>query len=244
MKKCKGVILAGGSGTRLYPLTKVTNKTLLPVGKEPMIMHMLEIFQLSGIDDVMIVSNSEHMDHVVRLLGSGKSHGFSITYRIQDEANGIAAALSLCKDFAASSKLAVILGDNIFENVHEVANPIHKFMNNNDDYHLLVKEVNDPTRFGVAVYDDFGSVKDIVEKPKNPPSNDAVVGVYMYTPEVFDVIDRLTPSKRGEYEISDVNSYFVKKRKGSLTKITCDWIDAGTHESYRLANEMMWRKSI
>lgn len=239
MKK-KGIVLAGGSGTRLYPLTKVTNKALLPIGEQPMIMHILDVFKLSDIKDIMIVTNTEHMDHIVRLLGSGREFGYNLTYKIQDTANGIAAALGLCSDFARDSKIAVLLGDNIFENKNELSDTINVFMNSDSDYHFFTKQVPDPQRFGVAKYNSNNQIVDIIEKPTTPPSNDAVVGLYLYSNEVFQVIETLSPSSRGEYEISDVNSFFVKNRKGSSTKVQGDWVDAGTHESYKKANKMIW----
>lgn len=239
MTKKKGIILAGGAGTRLAPLTKVTNKCLLPMGKKPMINHILDVLICSGITDVMIVTSPDHMGHIVSLLGSGAEFDCSFTYKIQDKSNGIAAALGLCEDFARGSKIAVILGDNIFEDVTEPGPAMKAFFESDDDYHLFFKEVPNPQRFGVPVFDAAGKIIEIVEKPKEPPNNLAVTGLYMYTDEVFDIIKTLSPSPRGEYEISDVNTFFVKNRKGSATTVECEWIDAGTFESYQKANIMV-----
>jgi len=238
----KGIILAGGTGSRLYPITKVTNKCLLPVGKEPMIFRMLDIFRKSNIEDIMLVTGPEHMGDVISLLGSGAEHGCSMTYKVQDEANGIAAALGMCSSFAKGEKFSVILGDNIFGDNKEISDEIINFDFLCEDYRLFTKSVLDPQRFGVPILDQNGKVIDIIEKPKNPPCNRAIVGLYCYTDEVFEVIKTLKPSARGEYEISDVNSWMVRNRHGSLVDIKCEWIDAGTHDSYRKANEMIWNK--
>lgn len=235
----KGVILAGGTGSRLMPLTKVTNKSLLPIGEKPMVCRMLDLFLASKIDDIMLITGPEHMGQVISLLGSGAEYGCSITYRVQDSANGIAAALKLCRNFCANEKFAVILGDNIFESHSRLSESIKEFSENEESYRLFAKEVPDPQRFGVPVYKNE-KVIDIIEKPKNPKSNKAIVGLYCYSPEAFSVINALAPSARGEYEISDVNSWFVKNRRGSIVELTCGWVDAGTHDSYRKANEMVW----
>jgi len=238
----KGIILAGGVGTRLYPLTKITNKCLLPIADKPMICHILELMTLSGIDDIMMITGPDNAGRVMSLLGSGSEYSCSITYRIQDKADGIAAALKLCKGFVGDEKFAVFLGDNIFSDYSNIHTQIREFYSSKDEYRLFIKKVADPHRFGVAVFDDNGNVIDIIEKPKNipPPSDKAVVGLYCYTSEVFEIIDTLTPSERKEYEISDVNSWLVKNKKGSFSEINCGWIDAGTHDSYRKANEMIW----
>ena len=235
----KGIILAGGTGSRLSPLTKVTNKCLLPVGNSPMIYRMIDLFVSSGISDIMLVTGPEHMGQVISLLGSGKEKNCSMTYKVQDTANGIAAALKLCKNFCNSDKFAVILGDNIFDDHVAISKSIKDFQKSADSYRLFAKSVPDPQRFGVPVYENE-KIIDIVEKPKNPKSNKAIVGLYCYSPEAFDVIDTLEPSARGEYEISDVNSWFVKNRNGCVVDVLCGWVDAGTHESYKKANEMIW----
>jgi len=236
----KGIILAGGTGSRLYPITRVTNKCLLPVGKEPMIFRMLDIFKKSNIEDVMLITGPEHMGDVISVVGSGSEHGCSMTYKVQDTANGIAAALGMCSSFAKGDKFVVILGDNIFSDNDEVSSLIKDFNELHEEYRLFTKKVPDPQRFGVPVINQDGKVIDILEKPNIPPSDRAIIGLYCYTDEVFDVIKTLKPSQRGEYEISDVNSWLVKNRRGSLVDVKCEWIDAGTHESYKRANEILW----
>ncbi len=238
----KGIILAGGTGSRLYPLTKVTNKSLLPIGDSPMLYRMINLLTLSGISDIMLITGPEHMGQVISLLGSGADLGCSMTYRVQDVANGIAAALKLCRNFCAQEKFAMILGDNIFSDHSAIAGQVKAFGESSDDYLLFAKEVPDPHRFGVPVYRG-DKVVDIIEKPSIPPCNKAIVGLYCYTVEAFEVIDTLRPSARGEYEISDVSSWFVKNKKGNIFDVECEWIDAGTHESYRKANEIIWRAS-
>lgn len=236
----RGIILAGGTGLRLQPLTSVTNKCLLPVGKKPLICHCIDILVESGIEDIMLITGPEHMGHVTSLLGSGINYDCQLTYRVQDKADGIAAALKLCKNFVANEKFVVLLGDNLFSDKNELTTEIKKFMKSSDDYKLFTKSVADPHRFGVALYNN-GKIVDIVEKPKDPPSDQAIVGVYCYTHNVFDIIKDLKMSARGEYEITDVNSHLVKNNSGDHYQLKCEWIDAGTHDSYRKANEMIWR---
>jgi glucose-1-phosphate thymidylyltransferase len=235
----KGIILSAGPGTRLLPLTKVTNKCLLPVGQLPMMIHCLNLLVEAKITEIMLISSIDHIGQVISLLGSGSGYGCSITYKIQDKLDGIASALKLCKDFVGNDKCAVILGDNIFEDSKPLSKAIEEFSTSPDSYALFAKEVPDPHRFGVPVIVN-DKVVDIVEKPKNPPCNKAIVGLYCYTNEVFDIIDGLQPSQRGEYEISDVNSKMVKNKNGKIIDVTCEWVDAGTHESYMKANQMFW----
>lgn len=238
----KGIILAGGVGSRLYPLTKATNKCLLPVGGVPMVYRMIDLFTASGIEDIMLITGTEHAGQAISLLGSGADLKCSMTYRVQDKANGIASALKLCKSFCANEKFVVILGDNIFSSHDLISKEIVEFKDSPDSFKLFAKKVPDPHRFGVPVYDSNGRVVDIVEKPKVPPCDKAIVGLYCYTSEAFDVIEDLQPSPRGEYEISDVSAWFVKNRTGKVFDIDCDWVDAGTQDSYRKANEMVWEK--
>jgi glucose-1-phosphate thymidylyltransferase len=235
----KGVILAGGTGSRLYPLTKSTNKCLLPIATKPMVYHVLELMTSSGIDDIMLITGPENAGQVMNLLGSGLDYSCSLTYRIQDKANGIAAAVNLCKSFVGNSKFTVLLGDNIFSDFSKLASQIREFYSSKDEFRLFLKEVIDPQRFGVPIYLN-DEVVDIIEKPKSPPSNKAIVGLYCYSSNVFDVIEGLKPSSRGEYEISELNSYLVKNCSGSFFDVECEWVDAGTHESYKKANEMIW----
>ena len=238
----KGIILAGGTGSRLTPLTKVTNKHLLAVWKKPMIYYPLEKLLEAGIKDILIVSGSEHSGHFLRLLGSGKEFKARFTYEIQDEAGGIAQALSLAEDFADGNNVAVILGDNIFED--SLSNEIKLFKKGAE---IFLKEVKDANRFGVAEIIN-GRVAGIEEKPKKPKSNYAVTGFYLYDPDVFGVIKKLKPSKRGELEITDVNNHYVKKGLMQYSVIKGFWSDAGTFESlYRASKairELSLRKRI
>lgn len=231
----KGVILAGGTGSRLYPLTKVTNKHLLPVGRYPMIYHAIARLAETGISEVLIVTGTEHIGDVVGLLGSGRSFGLEFTYRVQDEAGGIAQALGLAEGFVGSDRCVVILGDNIFE--HSIAPHVARFASQQRGARVLLKEVDDPRRFGVATID-RGKVVEIEEKPKNPKSNYVVTGVYMYDSSVFDIIRTLRPSARGELEITDVNNAYIRKGLLEYDIIEGWWTDAGTPESLLRANTL------
>lgn len=233
----KGVILAGGTGSRLYPLTKVTNKHLLPVGKKPMILHPLERMVSAGLDEIVLVTGTEHMGDMVNLLGSGTSYGCSLTYRVQDQAGGIAQALGLCERFVGDDDCMVILGDNMF------TDDLDQFIGwftaaDSSEAMILLKEVDDPERFGVAeVVED--KVVSIEEKPSKPKSNLAVTGLYIYGPEVFSVIKTLKPSDRGELEVTDINNHFVTKGAMEWGILPGGWTDAGTFESLQAANLMM-----
>jgi glucose-1-phosphate thymidylyltransferase len=231
----KGVILAGGAGSRLYPLTRVTNKHLLPVGDRPMIYHPIEKMREAGINRILIVTGVEHMGAIVGLLGSGKEFNCEFTYRVQDEAGGIAQALSLAEDFAAGGPLTVILGDNIFED--SIISAVVRFIAQGKGAGLLLKEVDDPERFGVAeIVGD--RVVGIEEKPKQPKSNYAVTGVYFYDSQVFDIIRGLKPSARGEYEISDVNNAYLEADQLTFAMLEGWWTDAGTFPSLARANAL------
>jgi glucose-1-phosphate thymidylyltransferase len=236
----KGVILAGGTGSRLYPLTKITNKHLLPVYNKPMIYFPLQTLIETGVKDILIVSGKEHAGDFLRLLGSGKEFGVRFTYEIQDEAGGIAQALSLAENFADNDKLIVILGDNIIEDsIKDYAEKFRK----DDSAFIFLKEVPDPERFGVAELNGQ-KVVSIEEKPKKPKSNFAVTGIYMYPFEVFDVIKTLKPSPLGELEITDVNNYFIKKGKLKAVFLNGFWSDAGTFESLFRATKLVKERFI
>ncbi|PIR21594.1 MAG: spore coat protein [Deltaproteobacteria bacterium CG11_big_fil_rev_8_21_14_0_20_47_16] len=234
----KGVILAGGTGSRLLPLTKVTNKHLLPVGKKPMIYYPLEILLEAGITQIAVVTGTDHMGDVVNLLGSGKEFGARFTYKVQDEAGGIAQALALIEDFAHGDSVAVILGDNIFEK--RFGNIIRNFSETNNGAHLFLKEVPDPQRFGVAEIRD-GRIVHIHEKPKNPRSSYAVTGLYLYDQTVFNIINNLKPSDRGEYEITDVNNVYLEQGNLGYDIVDGWWTDAGTFESLNFANKLAYK---
>jgi glucose-1-phosphate thymidylyltransferase len=232
----KGIILAGGTGSRLFPLTKVTNKHLLPVGKEPMIFHPVRKLTEAGIAEILIVTGVDHMGDVVNLLGSGKDFGCRFTYKVQDEAGGIAQALGLAENFAGQDPLCVILGDNIFQD--SIAPYVKAFAEQKTGARLLLKQVHDPQRYGVAEV--VGAkVVGIEEKPKAPKSDLAVVGIYFYDATVFDVIRTLKPSKRGELEITDVNNHFLKAGNLQCDRLQGWWTDAGTFESLAHANELV-----
>ena len=232
----KGVILAGGTGSRLFPLTKVTNKHLLPVGNEPMIFHPVHKLVEAGITEILIVTGVDHMGDVVNLLGSGKEFGCRFTYKVQDEAGGIAQALGLAENFAGNDSMAVILGDTLFQ---DALTPfVAKFRAQGAGARLLLKKVHDPQRYGVAEVDG-GRVTKIVEKPKEPKSDLAVVGVYFYDATVFGAIRELKPSKRGELEITDVNNHYLNAGALQWDQLEGWWTDAGTFESLHAANALV-----
>ena len=232
----KGVILAGGSGSRLYPLTKVTNKHLLPVYDKPMIYYPLQTLIDAGISDILIVSGRGHAGHFLELLGSGNEFGVKLTYEIQEEAGGIAQALHLAEDFAKGDDIAVILGDNIFEGGFK-----KEFDNFEDGAKIFLKEVPDANRFGVAEIEG-SSVVSIEEKPKNPKSNYVVTGLYLYDTMVFKIISTLKPSDRGELEITDVNNSYIKNNKMAFSIVEGFWSDAGTFESLFRTSELVKNK--
>jgi glucose-1-phosphate thymidylyltransferase len=234
----RGVALAGGKGTRLGELTKVTNKHLLPVGPSPMIYYPLRKLVGAGVTDILLVSGTEHMGDFVELLGSGRELQCHLSYRVQDEAGGIAQALGLAEQFSRDSHLAVILGDNIFFDplgpmlVAASAKPDHAW--------VALKAVPDPGRYGVAeVKGD--RIVGVEEKPKQPKSDLAVAGIYLYPPDVFEVIKTLKPSWRGELEITDVNRYYLEKNRLGFSRLESYWTDAGTFESLQHANELVWK---
>jgi glucose-1-phosphate thymidylyltransferase len=228
----KGIILAGGTGSRLYPLTKVTNKHLLPVGRKPMIYHPIEKLTEAGIEEILIVTGVDHMGDIVNLLGSGKAFQCRFTYKVQDEAGGIAQALGLAENFAGQDQTVIILGDNIFQD--KLTPFVKKFAAQKKGAKVLVKEVSDPQRFGVIELKG-DKVVSIEEKPKKPKSNFAVTGVYFYDREVFRIVKGLKPSGRGELEITDVNNAYLKRGELTYDVLSGWWSDAGTFESLEKA---------
>ncbi len=235
----RGVILAGGTGSRLRPLTKITNKHLLPVGHKPMIYYPIEKLTSIGIEQILIVTGVEHMGDVVGLLGSGKEFGCQFTYKVQDEAGGIAQALGLAESFA--QRLAVILGDNIFQaNLKEYAD---RFMAQKAGARVLLKQVSSPERFGVAEISD-GKIIGIEEKPKKPKSDYIVTGIYFYDASVFDIIRTLKPSARGELEITDVHNAYMSKNQLAYDILDGWWSDAGTFESLNHVNELVAKEPL
>ena len=232
----KGVILAGGTGSRLFPLTKVTNKHLLPVGRVPMIFHPIKKLTEAGIEEILIVTGVEHMGDVVNLLGSGCEFGCRFTYKVQDQAGGIAQALGLAENFSSGSPVCVILGDNVFED--SIAPFAERFLEQKVGARLVLKQVPDPQRYGVAELRG-DRIAGIEEKPKRPKSDMAVTGIYFYDGGVYEVIRTLRPSARGELEITDVNNHYL--REGALRYDVFEgwWTDAGTFDSLRAANELV-----
>jgi glucose-1-phosphate thymidylyltransferase len=232
----KGVILAGGKGTRLHPLTKATNKHLLPVGREPMVYHPLRQLIAAGIGEVLVVTSTEHMGDIVNCLGSGAEFGCALTYRVQETAGGIAHALALAEGFAGGDRIAVVLGDNVFE--YSIAPYAHRFAEQKAGARVLLKEVGDPERYGVAALDEH-HVIEIEEKPSKPRSSLAVVGLYFYDAEVFDIIRGVKPSARGELEITAVNNEYIARHRLEYDVCHGRWTDAGTFESYLEANKLL-----
>ena len=242
----KGVILAGGNGTRLMPLTKAVNKHLLPVGGKPMLQHCVEKMVEAKVGEIMVVTGGEHLGGIAEFLGSGKDFGCGITYRVQEAAGGIAQALSLAEGFVRSGEsMCVLLGDNIFKSsMVPLAGTYAKQLCNGAM--VVLKQVPDPERFGVATIGIIGrgdktepGIVEIVEKPKNPKSSYAVTGIYFYDSRVFDIIRMCKPSARGEMEITDVNNLYIQARQMGHVVMEGWWTDAGTHESYRKANELV-----
>ncbi len=242
----KGLVCAGGEATRLGELTHITNKHLLPVGQWPMVYYSLELLQKAGIREVLVVTGQRHGGDFIRLLGDGRKRArgggeplfdLDLTYKVQTESGGIAQVVAMAERFAAGDKLVVCLADNIFQYAEVEA--IREFIEHQPTgARIFLKDVPDPERFGVPVFDEDGRILDIVEKPgvldtryAQPPSTAAVVGLYLYDADVYDIIRTLEPSARGEYEITDVNRAYAER--GDLTHhfVTGWWKDAGTHES-------------
>ena len=234
----KGVILAGGMGTRLRPLTKVTNKHLLPIYDKPMIYYPLMLLKDAGIIDIMIVTGGESIGDFLRLIGSGTEFGLNITYKCQEGSGGIPVALGLAKDFV-DDKCTVILGDNISD--VNLGKHIEEFMKGGKGAHIFLKKVDDPKRFGIANVVD-GIVVDVIEKPENPPTDLAITGIYIFDKKVFDIIPNLEPSGRGELEITDVIRNYMKTSNLSHSVIDGIWMDAGTFESLFEASKIMYEK--
>jgi glucose-1-phosphate thymidylyltransferase len=238
----KGVVLAGGTGSRLYPLTRVTNKHLLPVYDKPMLYCPLQTLVDAGIQDILIVTGGNNAGDFLRLLRNGKDFGLKqLSFAYQEGESGIADALRLAEPFAAEEKICVILGDNILESSIRTAR--EKFDKQTEGALILLKEVPDPERFGVPMFDGSRLVK-IEEKPKLPPSPYAVIGVYFYDATVFDRVRTLRPSGRGEFEITDVNNSYLRDGQLSYEKIDGGWTDAGTFESLWRATKMVREKAL
>ncbi|MFH1868581.1 MAG: sugar phosphate nucleotidyltransferase [Candidatus Omnitrophota bacterium] len=237
----KGVILAGGLGTRLYPLTLVSNKHLLPVYNRPMIYYPIQTLVDAGIEDIMLVTGGNNAGDFLRLLGSGKDFGLKhIEYTYQKGEGGIADALRLAEDFVDGEKVVVVLGDNIIEK--SIRKFVEKFKKQKEGSRILIKKVEDPERFGVVEFKN-GMILNIVEKPKKPRTDYVVTGIYMYDSEVFNIVKGLKPSKRKELEITDVNNAYIKQGKMHYDKLPGFWTDSGTFESLLRANNLAARKT-
>lgn len=237
----KGVILAGGLGKRLYPLTKITNKHLLPIFSRPMIYYPIEVLVDAGIKDILIVTGGNHAGEFLRLLGNGHQFGLKhINYTYQEGEGGIAKALSLAEHFADNEKIVVILGDNIIEK--DIKRPVEDFKKQTRGAKILVKKVPDPERFGVVEFNKKRRISKIVEKPKKPKSDYIVTGIYMYDNKVFDIIKTLKPSKRGELEITDVNNAYLKNGELTYNILKGWWTDSGTFGSLLRANILAAKK--
>jgi len=233
----KGVVLAGGLGTRLYPLTKVTNKHLLPVYDQPMIYYPIKTLINAGIDDIMIVTGGNSAGDFLRLLGNGKDFGLRhLNYAYQEGEGGIADALSLVEHFADDEPICVVLGDNIIEG--NIRSACENYRSQGGGAKILLKKVDDAQRFGVPEIDGDRVVR-IEEKPKEPKSDFAVIGIYFYDATVFNVIKTLVPSDRGELEITDVNNYYIDRGEMTWAELDGWWTDAGTFESLQRASNMV-----
>jgi glucose-1-phosphate thymidylyltransferase len=244
----RGVVLAGGNGTRLLPLTKITNKHLLPVGRKPMIFYPVQKLVDAGITDILVVTGTEHMGDIVGCLGSGKDFGCTFTYKVQDEAGGIAQALGLARGFCYGERMCVILGDNIFED--DLSIWVNEYNKQERGARIILKLVTNLDRFGIAVTDKDNKLREIVEKPngkeldrlhenKEYKGFHAVTGIYFYDQRVFDIIDTLKPSDRGELEITDVNNKYLEWGELQYSIMEKGWTDAGTHHSLWFANQMI-----
>ena len=233
----KGIILAGGLGTRLYPMTKVTNKHLLPVYDKPMIYFPIQTLINAGIDDILIVTGGNNAGDFLRLLGNGKEFGLKhINYTYQEGEGGIAEALRLAEFFASGEKICVVLGDNIIEK--NIRKAVDNFRRQKEGAKILLKKVPDPQRFGVAELEGDRIVR-IEEKPKKPKSHYAVIGIYLFDQEVFNIIKTLKPSDRGELEITDVNNAYIENGLMTWDILEGWWTDAGTFESLLRANQLV-----
>jgi len=239
----KGIVLAGGFGTRLMPLTKVVNKQLLPVYNKPLIYYPILTLKQAGIREILVISGPGHAGQLLDLLGSGKELGVDLSYDIQEEPKGIAHGLAIAEDFADNSGIALILGDNIFED--DLKKAVKDFKAQEKGAKIIIKKVPDPKRFGVVKFNNKGDkIIKVIEKPKNPPTNWMVTGFYLYDNQVFNVIRKLKPSARGEYEITDVNNFYIKEGTMTYQKTKGKWIDAGLPESLYKAATFIRKKEI
>ena len=238
--KVKGIILAGGSGTRLHPMTKVTSKQLLPIFDKPMIFYPLSTLMLAGIKDILIISTPQDISRYEQLLGDGNAWGLNLTYEVQDSPDGIGQAFILGENFIGSDSCMLILGDNLFFG-NELQSTLQKAINGLTGAFLFAYLVNDPERYGVVEFGGDGKVVSIEEKPKNPKSKYAVSGLYLYDNEVIEVAKSIKPSKRGELEITSINNYYLDKQNLQIETFGrgMTWLDTGTPESLMEAGEFV-----
>jgi len=238
----KGIILAGGSGTRLYPITKGVSKQLLPVYDKPMIYYPLSVLMLAGIKEILIISTPEDLPNFEKLLGSGEDLGISLSYKVQPSPDGLAQAFIIGEEFIGNDDVCLVLGDNIFYGYgfSETLRNARKNLSNGNST-VFGYYVNDPERYGVAGFDKDGNVTSIEEKPKNPKSNHAVVGLYFYTNDVVQITKTIQPSDRGELEITTVNQEYLKREnlKVQLLGRGFAWLDTGTHDSLMEAGQFI-----
>lgn len=231
----KGIVLAGGSGTRLFPITKGVSKQLLPIYDKPMIYYPISVLMLAGIKDILIISTEHDLPNFEKLLGDGSDFGIHFTYKVQPSPDGLAQAFILGEEFIGSDDICLVLGDNIFygHGLTELLKSAIKNLQENNKSTVFGYYVNDPERYGVAEFDNLGNVVSIEEKPSNPKSNYAVVGLYFYKNEVVEIAKNIKPSQRGELEITTVNEVFLQKDalKVELMGRGFAWLDTGTHES-------------
>lgn len=236
----KGVLLCGGSGTRLHPLTTVSNKHLQRVGRKMMVDYPFEKLIEAGIDQIHVIVGGEHWPPVIKYLGSGHDRGVDVSYSIQDRAGGIAEAIGLCRTFAGDDKIVVILGDNLFDmSIRSIVKEFGESASESEAV-LFSQRVKDPQRFGVLIRNGSeGKPIDIIEKPKEPPTDEILTGIYMFTPDVFDVIKTIRPSERGELEVTDVNRWYLTKGLARVIEMTGRWTDCGTFETLQTAERMV-----
>lgn len=235
----KGIILSGGAGTRLSPLTKVTSKQLLPVYDRPMIMYPLKTLIKAGVKDILIIVSPEHADDYLKLLGSGKQYGVRFTYEVQEKPEGLAQAFVIGENFIGRDNVCMILGDNIFED--DFSPQIKRFKKG---AHIFAKRVKDPQRFGVIKFDAKGRGLKIEEKPKKFLSPYAITGLYLYDNRVCEVAKQVKPSARGEMEITELHNWYLQKGELKVSMVENHWLDAGTFESLFKASEIMRKKQL
>ncbi|MCR4368484.1 MAG: sugar phosphate nucleotidyltransferase [archaeon] len=237
----KGIILSGGTGSRLGELTKSTNKHLLPIYDKPMIYYPIETLKQAGIRDILVITGTHHAGAIFALLGSGKNFGVNFTFRVQDEAGGLPQAIGLAKDFVDGDKFVSINGDNIL--FDDIGPFVREFEKGKEKSRILIYETTkeEAAKAGVAVLEG-DKVTKVIEKPKDPPTNWVAIGVYMYTPHVFEIIKNLKPSARGELEISDIHNYYIKEGSLKASKLKKEWLDAGSFEELLRVNKFVGEK--